>query len=124
MDIKPLIDTLSKVSEGRVLPFVDVRKDGDLEIAKVPVRARNDSDKTDLALRRYASDWLKRQAEVSVDTRFEELRGVSWFSDDGTETPIVGALVISWWPRPKMSEFDALKKLQEENRARARRGSD
>lgn len=93
-----------------------------LTIAKIPVIAPNPSDKTDQALRRFSADWLRENVkEVSVDTRFEKLRGGTVWINDTTlvSTPIIGALVITWWPKPPMGEYEMLLASQRARRKEA-----
>lgn len=121
MELKPLLDTLNKVSMGRVLPHADVSTEGEITIAKIPVANHNPADKSDVALRRFSADWLRKELKnISVDHRFEKVSGLSWHNDDGTEVPLVGIIYLTWWQRPEMSEFEVLKRLQEERRKAAR----
>ena len=123
MDLQPLLDILSKVSMGRVLPYAEQKTEGDYSIANIPVKALNPGDKTDLALRRFAADWFKTRLEkTATDTRFEKLKGLSWFTEKKEEIPIVGRIIISWWPRPEIPEFEQLLAQQRLRREAARRG--
>jgi hypothetical protein len=107
LDLKPLLRTLSKVSAGRVVEWAEIAEEGDLQMARIPVKFVDDTDKTDTFLRRYAKDWLKGQeGRVAVDTRFQPLRGSEavFTDDDGNTFPICGVLVLRWWPKPELSE--------------------
>ena len=110
------------MSNSRVLPHAEVVKEGDLNIAKIPVSSHNPSDQKDVALRRFAADWLRQNVkDTAVDTRFEKVQGLSWY-DEATkaETPLVAFLVLTWWPRPPMTEYEMLLASQ---RARRREAS-
>lgn len=77
----------------------------------------NTGDKTDQALRRFAADWLRTHTkECSVDTKFEKLPpGVSYYQE-GKEEHVVAVLILSWWPRPPMSDFELLRQMQQAKR--------
>jgi hypothetical protein len=116
LDLTPLLETLDKITRGRILPVAALTSDADLHIAKIPVRMFNPGDKKDVTLRRYAADWIRKAGErIGVDARFEEMRGQVWHQDDGEEIPIVGAVVLTWWQKPEMSDMDLLMKQQRAN---------
>jgi hypothetical protein len=107
LDLKPLLRTLSKVSAGRVVEWAEHTEEGDLQMARIPVKFVDDTDRTDTFLRRYAKDWLKGQENrLAVDTRFQPLQGPeAVFTDDAGNTfPICGVLLLRWWPKPELSE--------------------
>lgn len=110
---------------GRLLPHADITTEGELTIAKIPVASHNPADKTDVALRRFSADWIRKSFKnVSVDHKFEKVSGLSWHDDDKKETPIVGIIYLTWWQKPEMSEFEMLKRLQDDRRRAARSDSE
>lgn len=116
LDLTPLLETLDKITHGRILPVAARTSDADLHIAKIPVRMLNPGDKKDVTLRRYAADWIRKSGErIGVDARFEEMRHQFWHQDDGEEIPIVGAMVLTWWQKPEMSDMDLLIQQQRAN---------
>jgi len=107
MNLEPLLQTLSKITAGRIVPWADVEEVGDLCMARIPVRFVEASDKTETFIRRYVKDWLKKQQErLAVDTRFLPMRGPEavFTDDEGITFPIAGVLHIRWWPKPELSE--------------------
>jgi hypothetical protein len=97
MTIQPLLETLNKISMGRILPHSEIVTDKDLSVAKIPVAMLNSADKTDVAMRRYAADWIRKEFPGhSVEHKFERVRGISWY-DNGSEIPVVGIIHVSWW---------------------------
>tara|TARA_Y100001973_G_scaffold104608_1_gene175022 strand:+ start:26185 stop:26562 length:378 start_codon:yes stop_codon:yes gene_type:complete len=113
LDLQPLLDTLSKISGERVLPYVQHTQEGDLQIARIPVQDVNPGDKTDLALRRFSIDWLKMQVEnVGVEAKFEMLpAGTSYYTDE-KEVPVRASINITWWPKKPEPELEQLKRQQ------------
>lgn len=110
---------------GRVLPYAEIATEGDLTIVKIPVGRHNPADKSDVALRRYAADWLRKTfTNVGVDHRFEKVQNLSWHADDGTQTLMIGIIYLTWWKRPEMTEFEQLAKLQAIRRAEARKADE
>jgi hypothetical protein len=75
-------------------------------------------------LRRFSADWLRTNIkDVSVESRFERVQGLSWYDEKTKEeTPINGLIHLTWWPKPPMSEFEMLKRLQDERRKAAQSG--
>lgn len=84
--------------------MADAQEEGDLRTATIPVVFELSGDTADQALRKYARDWIRKQGEFSVDARFKKMKNQSWWDDDGKETRICGAIVLTWWPRPKLSD--------------------
>ena len=116
LDLTPLLQTLDKVTHGRIMPVAATHAEADLHIAKIPVRMHNPGDKKDVTMRRYAADWIRKSGErIGVDARFEEMRGQFWHQEDGEQIPVVGALVLTWWQKPEISEMDLLMKQQRAN---------
>lgn len=92
------------MSNGRVLAAADVSSEGDLTLARIPVRFPNPGDKKDVALRNHARDWLRLQRkDLGVDTRFEKLPAGVVYAQGEEETPVQAMLVLSWWPKPEES---------------------
>jgi len=109
LDLKPLLDTLSKVSAGRIVGWAEESSADDLHTARIPVKFVDESDKTDTFIRRYAKDWLKKQkGRWAVDTRFQPLQGAEavFTDDDGKSFPICGVILLRWWPKPDLSDED------------------
>jgi len=101
---------------------VEVSTEGELNTAKIPVAKLNTADKSDVALRRFSADWLRKaQKNISVDHRFEKVNGLTWHSEDGTESWLVGIIYLTWWPKPEMSDFEQLLALQRARRDDARK---
>lgn len=114
IDLDPLLETLNKLSGGRVLRAAEIIHEGEFTRARIPVRLLNTGDKVDIALRRYASDWVKlRCPNHASDTRFEKLPAGTSYFQGGKETPITGAIVLSWWPRPEVPDFEQIKRMQQ-----------
>ena len=112
LDLKPLLTTLSKVSGNRVLPDFSLVHEGDLYIVTIPVQTENSGDRTDRALRKYARDWVRKQGSYSVEDAFEKFKPehrVCWDHDDGTKTPIAGAIRLTYWERPELSPREKLE---------------
>lgn len=81
------------------MPHADVRKEGELTVAKIPVKLINSADKKDVALRKFSADWIGSNVkDVVVDTKFEKVKGLSWYSET-EEIPIVGIIHLTWWPK-------------------------
>ena len=100
IEIQPAIDTVSKLTNNRILPFYEKTKEADIVKVQIPVCFENMTDKKDTAMRRYISDWIKRQIKnVSTDTRFEQMpKGTSYYTDE-KEYRIIGCLTITWWEK-------------------------
>jgi hypothetical protein len=119
LDLKPVLTTLSKITDQRILPECVVTSEGDLHQATIPVAGTNPGDETDQAMRRYARDWVKKQGKYSVEVKFQKFKPSDkkvWQYDDGRETPIVGAIILTWWPQPELSDFEVLERMQRERR--------
>jgi len=113
---------------GRVLPYVEYNVETDFSTAKIPVKELNPADKTDSALRKYASDWLRLNIKnIRVQTAFEKVERLSWYTDPvgetpGEEIPFMALLVLQWWPKPELTEHELLLARQKANREAARKG--
>lgn len=119
LDLKPVLSTLSKITNGRILPEFSVTSEGDLHQATIPVSDANPGDDTDQALRRYARDWIKKQGRYSVEAKFQKFKPSDhkvWQHDDGKETRLHGAIILTWWPQPELSDFEQLERMQRERR--------
>jgi len=112
LNLQPLLETLSRVSDGRVLSVAEEIAEGDFHSAKIPVREVLPSDLQETALRRFARDWVRRKLkDVGVDARLEKLpAGAGWEDDEGKVTPVQAAIILSWWPRPPEPLFDRWKR--------------
>lgn len=117
LNLDSLLTTLAKVSGDRILPVLaESTEEGDLCQVKVPVRLENPADKADMALRKYSRDWIKKQGKFNVEAKYQALQNQSWFEDDGTEIPLVGLLVLTWWPQPELTEFEKWEREKAERR--------
>jgi len=116
-DLSKAVETISKLSSARILPYFEEEIHGDIQKITIPVKEYNPSDKKDTAMRRYMQDWLKlRVKNISVDTRFEVLPiGTSYYTDS-EEFPVKGTIIITWWPRKEGSDYEEWKKRREEVR--------
>ena len=116
-DLQEAVNTISKLSSNRILPFFEIESHGEIQKLSVPVREYNTSDKRDTAMRRYLQDWLKRKVEnIAVDTRFDKLqRGTSYYTEE-QEFPVVGCLIITWWPKKPGDDYAEWKKRRQEAR--------
>jgi len=115
MDLQPLLNDIAGVSGNRVLPFAEYSKSGEISTARIPVTRVNANDKKDTVIRRFIRDYVKRQDDaLAVDARFEDVGPGMAYRRDGKEYPVVGALIVTWWPRAPETEFEAIKRLQEE----------
>lgn len=116
-DLAVAVETISKLSSNRILPYFVEEVHGDIQKITVPVKDYNPSDKKDTAMRRYIQDWLQlRLKNVSVDTRFEMLPpGTSYYTDD-QEFPVKGSIIVTWWPKKQGSDYEEWKKKREEAR--------
>ena len=87
----------------------------------VPVCDYNHGDRKDTVLRRFASDWLKRNIEekIGVDVRYEPMPPGQAYHKNGQEHPVVAALVLMWWPKPHETEYEQWRKGQQSERAQA-----
>ena len=114
IELQPLLDTLHKISAGRVLNAAMLSSEGDFSKAEVPVQEPNPGDKKDMTLRKYAKDWLRRQSnEIGIDVRFESLPPrTSFYDSKGREVPVMGVIVLSWWPRKETTELEELAEQQ------------
>jgi len=111
LDVAPLLITLCKVSGQRVIPDTfDVMEDKDFSQVSIPVGAPNLADRTEQALRKYSKDWIRKQGRNTVDAKYLPCRGRSWYDDDGTETPLSGIIILSWWPKPELTELEQWEK--------------
>lgn len=113
IDLDPLLETLHKLSEGRIVRAAEIVHEGEFTRARIPVRTPNPGDKADLALRRYAADWVRlRCKEHSADTKYEKLPpGVSYYKGS-EEIRVCAVIVLSWWPRPEIPDFEQIKRMQ------------
>lgn len=112
LELKPLLVTLSKVSGNRVLPECTIAHEDDLYIASIPVQRENPGDKADRALRKYARDWLRKQGDFHVEDAFETFKPeqrVVWDCDDGSKIRLTGAIRLTWWERPPLSDRERLE---------------
>ena len=109
LDLKPLLQTLSKVSLGRILPKSQETEEDDLCQAMIPITRPNPAEKTEQTLRRYAKDWVKRRGDFAAEAKFQKAEGDFrfWRDEDGTETPLYGILVLTWWKAPPKEETPA-----------------
>lgn len=116
-DLQESVNAISKLSSERILPFFEIESHGEIQKLSVPVRDYNTSDRKDTAMRRYMQDWIKRKVEnVSVDTRFEVLaRGTSYYAED-KEYPVVGCLIITWWPKKPGDDYEEWKRKRQQAR--------
>jgi hypothetical protein len=122
LDVTPLLQTLSKLSSGRILPVVaEHTTEGDLTRVTIPVREVNPADRTDRAMRQYASDWIRKHGKFTVDARYQKLVWQSWFDDSGAATPLAGVIVLQWWPQPELTEME---QWERESRLRRERSKD
>ena len=105
IDIQPAVNTVSKLTNNRILPFYEKTKEADLIKAQIPVCYENQTDKKDTVMRRYIADWIKKQIKnVATDTRFEKMApGTSYYTDE-KEHRIIGCLTITWWEKAEDSE--------------------
>ena len=120
LDITELLETLHLTSSKRVLNVAETSKEGELTRVRIPVTEILASDQTDASLRKFARDWLLRKAEaakppqhIRVDHRFEPMQ-TFWLDEETNEpiAPVVGAIVLSWWPRPKVPDYEDLARRQ------------
>lgn len=120
-NLSEAVSTVSKISSNRILPYYELEDHGEIQKMTIPVKQYNTSDKRDTAMRRYLSDWLKRKVEnIAVDTRFEILdKGTSYYADD-QEFPVVGSIVITWWPKKPGDDYAEWKKRRQEARDRTK----
>jgi len=116
-DLSVAVETISKLSSGRILPYFEQEIHGDINKITIPVKDYNPSDRKDTAMRRYMQDWLKlRFKSISVDTRFEQLpAGTSYYTED-QEFPVLGSIVITWWPKKEEGDYEEWKRKREEAR--------
>jgi hypothetical protein len=96
LDLKPLLQTLSKMSVGRILAESETTESDDLCQARIPVASPNPADRKDVVMRKYAQDWVKQRGDFTVEARFESAIGKSWY-DDKEEIPLYGIIVLTWW---------------------------
>lgn len=110
MNISPLLQTLSKLSGGRILADAAREQEGDLHRAVIPLVGLNTGpEREDPTLRAYAKDWVVLQsvAPVRASCTFEVFPSPrTWRYDDGTvETrQAIAAITLSWWPKPREPE--------------------
>ena len=111
IDIQPAINTVSKLTNNRILPFYEKTKEADLIKAQIPVCYENLTDKKDTVMRRYISDWIKKQVKrVATDTRFEKMApGTSYYTDE-KEYRIIGCLTITWWEKAEEDDWKSKNK--------------
>lgn len=102
IDIQPAINAVSKLTNNRILPYWESSKENDLNIAKIPLQWENKNDKKDVTMRRYITDWVKKQnKKIAADSRFEKLpAGLSYYTEE-KEYRVIACLVITWWERPE-----------------------
>ena len=102
INIQPAIDVVSKLTNNRILPYWECSKESDLNIAKIPIQRVNENDKKDVTMRRYITDWVKKQNKrIAAESRFEKLpAGLSYYTEE-KEHRVIACLVITWWERPE-----------------------
>jgi len=106
VQLDSLLRSLASVSGGRILPHCEQTTEDDVTKVLIPVARQNSGDMKDVAMRRFAKDWVKRNApgRVGVEARFVELGvGVSFYHA-GEEYPVVAQIEITWWAKPEKSE--------------------
>lgn len=89
-------------------------KDGDVFSVHMPVIEPNPGDKTDMQLRRYAQQWLRKQLKGAlISCRYESLPpGTSYYLSTGIEVPVQGKIVLSWRMRNELTDMEELKAQQ------------
>ena len=102
INIQPALDTVSKLSNNRILPYCELSRENDLNIAKIPVQWENQNDKKDSTMRRYITDWIKRQSKkIAAKSAFEKIpMGTSYYTEE-KEYRVIACFVITWWERPE-----------------------
>lgn len=102
-----MLKTLDLTSNHRILPYCERSKDGDIETLRIPVRQKNEGDKKDSVLRRYIKDWFRlRRKDLGVDARWEDVKGQSYYDDEGEEYTLTGLIVVRFWPKPEETDED------------------
>ena len=96
LDLKPLLQTLSKMSVGRILAESETTESEGLCQARIPVASPNPADRKDVVMRKYAQDWVKQHGDYAAEAKFESALGKSWY-DDKEEIPLYGIIVLTWW---------------------------
>ena len=125
LDLQPLLCTLTKISDGRILQeTASSFSEGDLHQVSIPILAANPGDGTDQTLRRYAKDWVKKQGAFNVESKFQPLKGKSWIDDEGKETPLHGLIELTWWPQPALTEHEKWEREKREYRKLRRANTD
>lgn len=95
------VNTISRLTNNRILPFCVITKEGDISQIEIPVQAQHLTDKKDTAMRRYIKDWLKRHHNVATDSRFEKLpTGTSYYAEE-KEYPVFAKIIVTYWPKPE-----------------------
>jgi hypothetical protein len=103
--LEPLLETLGKITDGRIIPEAHYTSVDDYNEAQIPIIRFEPEDRSETTLKRFAADWFrKRHEKFRVETRVRKFKGGAVWND---KTPVEGALIISWWTRPKstMDEF-------------------
>tara|TARA_Y100001973_G_C5207136_1_gene342388 strand:- start:6736 stop:7101 length:366 start_codon:yes stop_codon:yes gene_type:complete len=114
VNLQEAVDTISKLSSNRILPYFEKEVEGEITKISIPIRTNNPNDTKDVVMRRFLSDWIKGKIEkISVECRYEGLTaGTSYYTDSGEEFPVVGCIVLQWWPRKHETEYEIWKKSQ------------
>jgi len=107
---------MNRLSGDRILADASRDQEGEVHRATIPVVARvTGPERTEATLRTYAKDWVVKKSVAPLRARctYEDLDAPKkWEYDDGTleERPVVGIIVLTWWPRPQEVESWSRKK--------------
>ena len=105
VDVGPMLNTLSKLTNGRIVQGYSEEKIGEVTRVFVPVRFIDPDDRVDKISRRYIRDWVKRNVKnVSVEARLKKAEAGTCFHTEEEAISIAAIIEVTWWPRPADGE--------------------
>lgn len=114
IDLTDLLQTLTRLTNGRILPFAETTKVSDVTEARIPVASQDEADLKEVRLSRFIRDWLHRKKEeIGTDCRLEVFKKPMTYTDPaGVQHPVTASLLLTWWPKPKPTQYEELIELQ------------
>ncbi len=125
-DLTPLLTTLTKISNGRILPGADQNEMGETVTIRIPLRGISPGDRKDVQARRLIRSWLRENLPElknrSITTSFTEVNGneVVWILPSGEPVPVRALLEVKI-VEVREGDIDRWKRKHRKRRERARR---
>ncbi len=120
-----MLDTIHKISAGRIIAGIHVDSSGDALILKIPVGGISPSDKKDVSARRYIKSWIRENLpamkgkKITTKSLPVSPREFSWTLPDGERVPLHALIVITIL-EDREGEIDKWKRSNKRKKDRAR----